>query len=228
MKKTTILGLLCLALSGLAPAAAAQEADSLYREPVPGGLMGYQVEKGDTVYFDYLSPVWVFPRSSRQKAADLRKYYRLVYNFNKVYPYALAARHLSEGVDRHIAANNLKGVRRDKYIAEKQAELMEVFEKRLRNMSISQGKLLIRLCDREMGQASYNVIKDYKNGMAAGFWQGIAKLFGHDLKSRYDPEGEDKMTEYLVEKWQNGEFPALYYSIFWEEPKPTDIPPQYR
>ncbi len=226
MKKTKWI-LVLLALCGLAVLPAGAQEDDRSRDS-GGGLLGYQVEKGDTVYFDYLSPVWVFARSSRQKSADLRKYYRLVYNFNKVYPYALAARHLSEQVDAYIAANHLKGVKRDKYISEKQAELMGVFEKPLRNMSITQGKLLIRLCDREMGQSSFYVIKDYKNGMAAGFWQGIAKIFGHNLKDRYDPDGADKMTEFLVEKWQSGEFPALYYSIFWEPPKPTDIPPQYR
>ena len=53
----------------------------------------------------------------------------------------------------------------------------------------------------------------------AGFWQGVAKIFKNDLKKNYDPQGEDKMTEYLVEKWQKGEFDALYYSIFYEMPK---------
>ena len=226
MKKTLLALLLCLA-AGWA-ASARNAADTVAVQRLSGHLLAYRAEQGDTLFYDYLPPVWVFPRHARQKSADMRKYYRLVYNFNKVYPYALAARHLSQGVDAYIAANNLKGIKRDKYINEKQKELMGVFEKPLRNMSISQGKLLIRLCDREMGMASYSVIKDYKNGIAAGFWQGIAKMFGHNLKDRYDPAGADKMTEYLVEKWNSGEFPALYYSIFFEEPKPTDIPLQYR
>ena len=60
--------------------------------------------------------------------------------------------------------------------------------------------------------------------MAAGFWQGIAKFFGGDLKKRYDPEGEDAMTEELVRKWQKGEFPEFYRSIFGQYPKIPVIP----
>ena len=71
-------------------------------------------------------------------------------------------------------------------------------------MTISQGRLLIKLVDREIGKSSYSIIKDYKSGVSAGFWQGVAKIFGQNLKSSYDPNGEDRMTEYLVEKWQRG------------------------
>jgi hypothetical protein len=99
-----------------------------------------------------------------------------------------------------------------------QKQLFSAYEKPMKNMTISQGKLLIKLIDREIGKSSYLIIKDYKNRITAGFWQGIAKLFGNDLKSRYDPKGEDKMTEFLVEKWERGEFDALYFSVFWEMP----------
>ena len=226
MKKTLLALLLCLA-AGWA-ASARDVVDTVAVQRLSGQLLAYRAEQGDTLFYDYLPPVWVFPRHARQKSADMRKYYRLVYNFNKVYPYALAARHLSQGVDAYIAANNLKGIKRDKYINEKQKELMGVFEKPLRNMSISQGKLLIRLCDREMGMASYSVIKDYKNGIAAGFWQGIAKFFDNDLKSKYDPEGADKDLEQLVIAWQNGTFPSLYRSIFWEDPPEVKVPDFYK
>ena len=97
------------------------------------------------------------------------------------------------------------------------------YEQPLKNMSISQGRLLIKLIDREIGKSSYKIIKDYKSGITAGFWQGVAKIFGNDLKSSYDAKGDDKMTEYLVEKWKRGEFDALYYSIFWEMPKHPEI-----
>lgn len=101
--------------------------------------------------------------------------------------------------------------------------MLDAYEKPLKGMTISQGKLLIKLVDREIGKSPYSVIKSYKSGISAGFWQGVAKVFGQDLKNHYDPKGEDKMTEYLVEKWQRGEFDALYYSIFWEMPKHPDI-----
>lgn len=187
------------------------------------GYLGYRVEHGDTAYYDSIDPAWIFPKGYRGRKSDLRKYYRLVYNFNKVYPYALLAKDMSSQVDRHIAENSLRRRKKEKYISQMQKELFVAYEKPLRNMTISQGRLLIKLVDREIGKSSYSIIKDYKNGISAGFWQGIAKIFGNDLKSRYDPKGEDKVTEYLVEKWERGEFDALYYSIFWEMPKRPDI-----
>ncbi len=187
------------------------------------GYMGYRVEQGDTVYYDSMTPVWVFPKGHRGDRKELRKYYKLVYNFNKVYPYALLAKSMVRDVNDYIAENNLRRMKKEKYISKMQKQLFAVYEKPLRNMSISQGRLLLKLIDREVGKSSFSIIKDYKSGITAGFWQGIAKVFGNDLKSRYDPEGDDKMTEYLVEKWKRGEFDALYFSIFWEEPKRPDL-----
>lgn len=187
------------------------------------GYMGYRVEHGDTAYYDSIDPAWIFPRGYRGGKRDLKKYYRLVYNFNKVYPYALLAKDMESQAERHITKNGLKRGKKEKYVNRLQKELLDAYEKPLRNMTISQGKLLIKLVDREIGKSSYSIIKDYKSGISAGFWQGIAKVFGQNLKSHYDPNGEDRMTEYLVEKWQRGEFDALYYSIFWEMPKHPDI-----
>ena len=67
-----------------------------------------------------------------------------------------------------------------------------------------------------MGLSSYYLIKNYKGGAAAGFWQFIAKLFESDLKKQYDRFGEDRETEYLVMLWQEGAFDALYYSLFYQ------------
>ena len=187
--------------------------------PPGSGYLGYRVEGGDTVYFDSIDPIWIFPKGTRRSSKGLKEYYRLVYNFNKVYPYALIAKDVLASVDKHIDENNLRRRKRERYISQMQKAMFEAYEKPLRSMSIRQGQLLIRLVDREVGKSGYNLIKEYKSGLAAGFWQGIAKVFGSSLKTGYDPKGEDKMTEYLVEKWQRGEFDALYYSIFWEYPK---------
>ena len=65
-----------------------------------------------------------------------------------------------------------------------QKELFNIYEEPLKKMSISQGRLLIKLIDREIGRSSFKIIKDYKSGITAGFWQGIAKIFGNDMKSR--------------------------------------------
>ena len=69
--------------------------------------------------------------------------------------------------------------------------------------------------------------KDYKNGIAARFWNGIAKMFGSDLKKPYDPEGEDELTEELVKIWDAGDFQAFYFAIFWQDPPELPIPEKY-
>ena len=129
--------------------------------------------------------------------------------------------------DSTIAADNLRRVKREQYINRVQKELFEVFESQMRNMTVSQGALLMKLIDREVGKSSYNIIKDYKSGMAAGFWQGIAKIFGTDLKKPYDPEGEDRLTEELVKIWDAGDFQAFYFAIFWKDPPVLPIPEKY-
>ena len=186
-----------------------------------------QTAREDTIYIDSIRPAKVYSRLPRQKGREWRKYYRLVHNFSKTYPYALVARKLVQEADSTIAADNLKRVKRDRYISGVQKELFDVFEGQMRNMTVSQGALLMKLIDREVGKSSYNIIKDYKNGMAAGFWQGIAKMFGTDLKKPYDPQGEDRLTEELVQIWEAGDFQAFYFSIFWKDPPVMPIPEKY-
>ena len=189
--------------------------------------MSYDVENGDTTYFGSIRPSKVYSRLPKQKGREWRKYYRLVHNFSKAYPYALVARKLVQEADSTIAADNLKWAKRDRYISKVQSELFDVFESQMRNMTVSQGALLMRLIDREVGKSSYDIIKDYKNGVAAAFWQGIAKIFGSSLKKPYDPEGEDALTEELVKIWEAGDFQAFYFSIFWKDPPVVPIPEKY-
>lgn len=198
------------------------------QEKNKGEMMEYIIEGKDTIYIDNIRASKVYSRVPRMKGREWRKYYRLVHNFSKTYPYAIVARKLVAEADSTIAADKLKRVKRDRYINQVQKELFSVFESQMRNLTVSQGALLMKLIDREVGKSSYNIIKDYKNGMAAGFWQGIAKIFGSDLKKPYDPEGEDKATEELVELWESGDFPAFYWSLFWKDPPEMPIPEKYR
>lgn len=197
-------------------------------ESPEGMYMHFMVEGRDTVFTDELPPARVYSRMPRQKGREWRRYYRLVHNFSKAYPYALAARHLVHEVDSTIEADNLKRAKRDRYINSMQKQLFEDFESSMRGLTVSQGALLMKLIDREVGKSSYMIIKDYKNGMAAGFWQGIAKIFGTDLKKPYDPEGEDRPIEELVQLWETGQFEGLYYSLFWKYPPEMEIPSKYR
>ncbi len=196
-------------------------------EKSEGGELQYFVENGDTIYFDHITASKVYSRLPKQKGKEWRKYYKLVHNFSKAYPYALVVKKLVVEADSTIAADNLKGMKREKYIATVQKELFEVFEDQMRSLTVSQGALIMKLVDREVGKSSYNLIKGYTSGITAGFWQGIAKIFGSDLKKPYDPEGEDARTEELVQIWEAGDYDAFYFSIFWKDPPKLAIPEKY-
>ena len=197
------------------------------QRPGSDGMLPFFVEGEDTVYYDTITASKVYSRLPRQKGREWREYYRLVHNFSKAYPYALVAKKLVMEADSTIAADRLKGAKREKYILAVQEELFEVFEGQMRKLTVSQGALIMKLVDREVGKSSYDIIKGYKNVVTAGFWQGIAKIFGSDLKKPYDPEGEDKVVEELVQIWEDGEFSLLYWSLFWKDPPQMPIPEKY-
>lgn len=198
-----------------------EDSQLVYKMPKTGNYMRYKVENGDTVYVASIRPAVKYAKG---KGTDWRKESRLLHNFGKTYPYALEARRVMDEVDNNIESNNLAKRKKEKYINALQKELLDKYEPVIRNMTVSQGKLLIKLIGRETGLTPYEIIHDYKNGMAAGTWQGIAKLFGGDLKKTYDPKGEDKAIEYLVQKWEIGDYPALYMSVFGRYPEIAVIP----
>lgn len=192
--------------------------------PVTGIPMYYEVTpQGDTVFLDSLEPVWIFPKGRKMKSGDWRQYYKMVYNFNKVYPYALAGRKMMAQVDSTIAADVRKKSERTRYVNDVEKELFRLFEKDIRNMTINQGLVLMRLVDRECGMSAYSIIKNYENGFAANFWQLVARLFSQDLKTRYDPKGKDAKLEELCKIWDSGEWDQFYWSIFMERPRKTVI-----
>ncbi len=202
-----------------------REAHAQNRRVVRGEPMYFERdENGDTVFMETLDPVWIFPKGRRMKDGDWRRYYKLVYNFNKVYPYALVGRKMMAQVDSTIAADVSKRSERNRYINDVEKELFRLFEKDIRNMTITQGLVLMRLVDRECGMSAYDIVKTYENGLAANFWQLVARLFSQNLKTRYDPsKGEDAKIEELCKIWDSGQWNSFYYSIFMEPPRQTVI-----
>ncbi|MGN0191660.1 MAG: DUF4294 domain-containing protein [Candidatus Cryptobacteroides sp.] len=219
--------LMILAVSALASAAQYACAQNRKAYSPFDHLMQYGVENGDTVFYDTIKPSRIYARLPKQKGTEWRRYYKLVHNFSKAYPYALAARKMVHDTDSIIETEHLSGIKRDRYINQLQKELFEVFEGQMRNLTVTQGMLIMKLIDRETGKTSYSIIKEYKSGITAGFWQGVAKMFGSDMKKPYDPEGDDLQVEELVRIWEAGDFPALYYSLFWKEPPVVQIPEKY-
>lgn len=201
--------------------------DTMHRKEQEKEIMRYFIRNGDTVYISDIPPLYKrqqAPKGWKEKR-KWRKYYRLVHNFAKAYPYALVAKEKLHEADRYIAMKNLSSAERERYIKNFEKDLFKTFEAPLRKLTITQGQILLRLIDREVGENSYEIIKMYRGGIAAGFWQGIAKLFGSNLKKPYDKDGEDKELEKLVKIYQDGEFNSLYYSIFGKMPPEPVIKP---
>ena len=203
----------------------AREAVRQARRPLRGTPMYFELdEHGDTVFMETLEPVWIFPRGRRMRDGDWRRFYKLVFNFNKVYPYALVGRKMMAQVDSTIAADVTKRSERNRYINDVEKELFRLFEKDIRNMTISQGLVLMRLVDRECGMSAFSIIKTYENGFAANFWQLVARIFSQNLKTRYDPsKGEDARIEELCKIWDSGQWDSFYFSLFMEPPRKTVI-----
>lgn len=179
-------------------------------------VMRYQVINGDTVFVAELPPIFKFDqiKRTRRQSKDWRRYRRLVYNFKVVYPYALKGREIIREADSVLATNDFSEREREQYLNNYQKKLFKQFEKPLRNMTISQGRLLMKLVDREMGRPSFYIIREYRGRLSAGFWQTIARIFGNDLKKPYDKFGEDRPVEDLVVLYQSGGFDAFYFSLF--------------
>lgn len=121
----------------------------------------------------------------------------MIRNVKKAYPYARVAAEELKKLDDHLLT--LKDEKEQKaYINQAEKEIMGRFEKEVRKLTVSQGIILVKLIDRETGRTSYQVIRELKGGFTAFFWQGIARIFGNNLKTEYDPDGQDKIMEDIV------------------------------
>ena len=157
--------------------------------------------KGDT-----LPHVWLEEVSVRQKNKNAgwfqrqhRRQTRLEYNVRKVYPYARIAAGKVNEIEQKLSAVTREADRK-KIIKEEYNQLMKTFKAPLMKLSITQGRILIRLIYRETSHTSFAHIREYRGTVNAYFWQSIALIFGNNLKAAYDPQGEDAEIEEIVQK----------------------------
>jgi len=155
------------------------------------------VEGSDTLAIIELPEVRVYERRDFEYLYLKRRYRRMIRNIKKAYPFArIAAVELKE-LDDHLAT--LENEEDQKaYINQAEKNIMDQFEKEVKRLTVTQGIILVKLIDRETGRTSYQVIKELKGGFTAFFWQGIARIFGNNLKTKYDPENQDKVMEDII------------------------------
>lgn len=182
----------------------------IYAQPP---VLRYRIENADTLYFDYLPPAIIWGKRKFKDQKSYRAYYRLVRNLYKVYPYVKIVRHqLAVMNDDFVRLEGKK--ERKAYLKKVEKQLFEEFDAPLRKLTISQGQLLIKLLDRETGRSSFELLKEFRGGFTAFFWQNTARIFGHNLKTKYDKDGDDQLLEELVLMCENNTFESLYLSMY--------------
>ncbi len=188
MKRGALL--LCILLVGLSEVRAQGGPGFWHQE--------WTVEKGDSIPLVHILPVYVFSRP-----VDLRRYRRLVDAVKKVYPVAQIAKARMAEMEAELARLPTKKAQKA-YIQSVYNQIKEEYTPVLKHMTRTQGRVLLKLIDRETEYTAYEVLREFRGGFVAGFWQGVSKIFGQDLKSEYDREGEDRIIEQIVVYYEAG------------------------
>lgn len=162
-----------------------------------GGWARMEVENGDTVFVMSLWPVRISDRREF-KDQDERYQYLLYKNAaRKVYPYALEAIGLyqdyedeTQGMNRH---------QRRRYMRHEHRELKEDMTDQMKNLSKTQGKVLIKMIEKEVGKPFYEIIRETRGGLTATYWHNLGKLYGYDLKEGYQPGADPLLDEVFLD-----------------------------
>lgn len=192
--RTKLLILIWLAAGIQAISAANAHLDSLM----------LQVRDGDTLFLAYLHDVYVYPKMKFKNKRQERFYWRTVRDVKKTLPYAKMISKEMAQADQELAKIPDKKERK-KYWKKKEKELFKKYEKDFRNMTASQGQMLMKLMDRESDRTSYELIKQYRGKASADFWQFVAKLFKNDLKEEYDGNDKDRIVERVINLVEAGQ-----------------------
>ena len=156
------------------------------------------VENGDSVAVFHITPVRKYARKP-----DMRRYARLVRAVKRVYPIAEEARVLMRTMESELLA--LPNKKQQKmYIKGIEKRLVREYTPVLKKMTIYDGSVLLKLIDRQVDDTAFDIIKEFRGGFEAGLWQALAKMFGNNLKTDYDPDNDDMLLEQIVTLYEKG------------------------
>lgn len=193
MKRTVLIGFIAVLLS---PFVYSQ--DTIKPLHVPAKILG-----GDTIPFIDLNATIIFPPVENKSRREQKRFDKFVYNIKIVFPYAkLAAAKLKEF---KVVLDTIHTEKERKtYMKKAEQELEDKFGDDIKAMTYSQGKILIKLIYRETGSSSFDIVKELRGRFSAFVWQTLARIFGYDLKTKYDPGGEDQNIEKIVQMIEAG------------------------
>ena len=174
--------------------------DAVAQSPRSQGYTSIErVAEGD----EELTMIRVVPVPVFNRRGDMRKYRRLVEAVKKVYPIAVTARERMAGMEDTLMMLKTKR-EQQAYIMRVERDIKREYTPVLRKMTRTQGRILIKLISRETDQSAFEIVREFRGRIEAGVWQMVAKIFGHNLKTDYDPEGEDAMIEQIVKYIEAG------------------------
>jgi Domain of unknown function (DUF4294) len=172
--------------------------------------MIWYVRDLDTMVQATFIPISICATSSNR--SQKKAYDKMQRKVIKVYPYAKAAGDIMkmyEGLCAQISDPH----EQKRLLEQAEEELKAQFEKDLRNMTVSEGVILIKLVDRETGNSSFKLLQQIKGRFSAFMWQGVARVFSHNLKDEYEPEGDDVWIENIVLMIEDGAIPVQYRTV---------------
>ena len=184
----------------------AQEETSEMGSPtfVPTVKVSKVLRDGDSIQYMEMSNVYVYPPVTFESKRQQGKYMRLVNNVKKTLPIAKQARQmLIETAEYLETLPNKKA--KDEHMKRVEQAVYREYKPKMKKLNYSQGKLLIKLVNRECNSTSYEAIQAFMGPLRAGFWQAFAWAFGASLKKEYDPEGTDRLTERIVLMVESGQ-----------------------
>lgn len=160
---------------------------------------------GDTIAVYRMAEVKIQEQRVFKTKKEEKQYWRMVRNVKKALPYAKIAK---EKLDKYEQELDGKKKRERKQIMKQvEQELLAEYEDELKGFTITQGRILLKLIDRETGHTSYELVESLRGWFSANFWQGIAVLFDADMKSEFNPKdnADDAMIDEIVVKIGKGE-----------------------
>lgn len=201
-----------LLLCGLS--ASAQNTDTLNPEDrevdmssptfVPLVHVGKQLYNNDSIPYVKVNNIYVFPPLEFHSESEKQKFYRLLYNIKKVLPIAKECNQIVIETYEYLSTIPDKKERKE-HLKRVEKDIKAQYGPRMKKLTYSQGKLLIKLIDRETSCTSYELIQSFLGPVRAGFYQAFAWVFGASLKKHYDPNGADRLIERIVLQVEAGQ-----------------------
>ena len=164
---------------------------------VPKMEMAKTVVDGDSVLFMRMNNVYVYPVMELKSEKQRKAFNRLVTNVKKVLPMAKEVNKII--IETYESLQTIPDKKsREEHMKKVEKEIYGKYKPRMKKLTYSQGKLLIKLVNRECNSSSYDIVKAFMGPIRAGFWQAFAWTFGASLKKTYKPETTDKLTERVI------------------------------